>query len=284
MTGKYSAVIFRKKMKRRTFLQHSSFAIFAAAGLPKAIRNLQDAPNYYITSKDNTQQAQWIFDVAVYHNTLSNFATAADEAKKLTLKAYFFENPSQTQAAKVTEYSFHISSVKKLEDSPAKWEVSTKLDKKEGDHKFAKEIPKSPKFIITPYLSASLLDKKDKQVLDFKYHDPSSSSDGGDCFLTTACVTHKGLADNCPELETLRSLRQQYMLNHEEGQTLLHVYNKLGPALVNAIGSADNKAEILEYMYQKMILPAVELVKDNKPADAISYYKIFTKVLSEKYL
>lgn len=271
-------------MKRRAFLQQSSFAIFAAAGLPKAIHRLQDSPSYYVTATKATQPAQWLYDIAVLHNTLSNFATAGEEAKKLTLKAYFFENTTQTEATKVTEYSFRITSVKKQGDSPTKWEVSTKLDKKDGDHKFIKQIPKNPKFIITPYLRASLLDKKDNQILDFQYHDPSSTSEGSNCFLTTACVTHKGLSDNCTELGTLRKLRQEYMRTTPEGEALLQIYDRLGPALVNAINSADNKSEILEYMYQKMILPAVELVKDNKPADAISYYKIFTQALSERYL
>ncbi|MBN8862321.1 MAG: hypothetical protein J0H92_03075 [Sphingobacteriales bacterium] len=271
-------------MKRRTFLQQSSFAIFAAAGLPKAIRRLQDSPTYYVTPKNNSLQAQWLYDIAVYNNTLSNFSTASDEAKKLTLKAYFFENSSQTEASKVTEYGFRITGVKKLEDSPVKWEVSTKLDKKDGDHKFIKQIPKNPKFVITPYLSASLLDKKNNPILNFNYHDPSSISEGGNCFLTTACVTHRGLADNCTELNTLRRLREQHMRTNREGEEMLQVYDRLGPALVNAIRSADNKEEILEYMYQKMILPAVELVQHNKPADAISYYKIFTQALSERYL
>jgi len=271
-------------MKRRTFLQHSSFAILAAAGLPKAVRALQSSPNYYATAKDNTQQAQWVFDIGIYHSTLEDFAAASDDTKKLTLKAYFFESPSQTNASKVTEYAFRITGVKKLEDSPAKWEVSTKLDKKDGDHKFGKDVPKNPKFTVSPYLSAALLDKKDRQVLSFSYLNPSSNSEGGDCFLTTACVTHKGLADNCTELATLRHLRQEYMVNQQEGNAMLQVYKKLGPALVNAIESADNKAEILEYMYQKMIVPAVELVKNNKPAEAISYYKMFTKALEKRYL
>ncbi|MFT3674980.1 MAG: hypothetical protein QM781_03690 [Chitinophagaceae bacterium] len=271
-------------MKRRTFLQHSSFAIFAAAGLPKAVRALQDSPTHYATAKDNTQQAQWVFDIGIYHSTLENFSAASDDTKKLTLKAYFFESPSQTNASKVTEYTFRITSVKKLEDSPAKWEVSTKLDKKDGDHKFEKDVPKNPTFTVSPYLSAALLDKKDRQVLSFSYLNPNGNSEGGDCFLTTACVTHRGLADNCTELETLRHLRQEYMINEEGGKAMLQIYKKLGPALVNAIEAADNKAEILEYMYQKMILPAVELVKDNKPADAISYYKMFTQALSERYL
>lgn len=271
-------------MKRRTFLQQSSFAIFAAAGLPKAIHRLQDSPSYYVTATKATQPAQWLYDIAVQHNTLSNFATAGEEAKKLTLKAYFFENTTQTEATKATEYSFRITSVKKRGDSPTKWEVSTKLDKKNGDHKFIKQIPKNPKFIIAPYLSASLLDKKDNPILDFQYHDPSSTSEGGNCFLTTACVTHRGLADNCTELNTLRKLRQEHMRTNKEGKAMLQVYDRLGPALVNAICAADNKEEILEYMYQKMILPAVDLVKNNKPADAISYYKIFTQALSERYL
>lgn len=285
MTGNCRSVIFQqKKMKRRTFLQHSSFAIFAAAGLPKAIRRLQDSPAYYVTPKNDTEQSQWLYDISVYHNTLSNFSTASDEARKLTLKAYFYKDISQTAASKITEYSFRITSVKKLGNDPAKWEVSTKLDKKNGDHKFIKQIPKNPKFVITPYLSISLLDKKDNQILNFNYHDPSSTSEGSNCFLTTACVTHRGLADNCSELNTLRRLRQEHMCNNPEGEAMLQVYDRLGPELVNAIRSADNKEEILEYMYQKMILPAVELVQRNKPAEAISYYKIFTQALSERYL
>lgn len=270
-------------MNRRSFIQHSSLAALAVAGLPKAVRASQSAANHYITSRDYSLTSQWLFDTAIYHEALDGFASATDDLKILTLKAYYFENATQTTPAKTSDFTFKIVNVRKLESSPAKWEVSTKPDKKTGDYTFPKAVPKNPKFLVAPYLSAALLDKKDNPVINFTYSTPSSSSDGA-CFLTTACVEHKGLADDCDELETLRNLRRHFMQGREEGQLLLQQYDLLGPALVQAIVQAGNKAEILEYMYQHMILPSVALVKNNQPSAAVQYYKDFSQALAAQYL
>lgn len=92
-----------------------------------------------------------------------------------------------------------------------------------------------------------------------------------DCYLTTACVEYKGLADNCDELETLRELRT-WMLTNSKGKSLVEEYKKRAPMLVKKIKQSPNKELLLEYCYEN-VLTAVNLVKQNELSAAMNHYK-----------
>jgi hypothetical protein len=109
----------------------------------------------------------------------------------------------------------------------------------------------------------------------------SESKEG--CFLTTACVQHKNLPDDCEALGYLRMLRDDYMMQEPEGRELVKHYYQDGPSIVRAINTCTNKAEILDYMYEKMILPSVQLVKEKKYMEAVDYYKTFVMAIRNKY-
>jgi hypothetical protein len=108
-------------------------------------------------------------------------------------------------------------------------------------------------------------------------------SDDEDCFLTTACVKHLHLPDDCDELQILRGLRDDHMLANHEGRLLIEQYKVFGPAIVKAINNCENAHEIYRYIYEQMILPSVDLVKEGRLQDAAAYYAIFVKALHEKY-
>lgn len=46
----------------------------------------------------------------------------------------------------------------------------------------------------------------------------------GICFLTKACVEYAGLPDDCPELQTIRKFRDEYIHSLPDGGSLVEDY------------------------------------------------------------
>lgn len=81
-----------------------------------------------------------------------------------------------------------------------------------------------------------------------KHHDVQSK---GCCFLTTACVTHKGLPDDCEELTILRHFRDTYLINKLNGKDLIAMYYARAPYILANIHKRRKEEEemILESIY-----------------------------------
>ncbi|MBD1434553.1 hypothetical protein H8B06_17140 [Sphingobacterium sp. DN00404] len=112
----------------------------------------------------------------------------------------------------------------------------------------------------------------------------TTDSDDLDCFLTSACVFHKGLADDCYELQTLRQLRETAMRPIPEYDELISEYELIAPAMLKNIYRADNKHEILDCIYDQLVIPSILLIERNKPAEAIAYYANFVEMMKKEYL
>lgn len=129
---------------------------------------------------------------------------------------------------------------------------------------------------------------------DFSFTPPSlgsSSSDETndddyweDCFLTSACVFHKGLPDNCSELTILRNFRDQYMAKTAYGKQLINDYYQVGPATVQAIHSHPQKAQLFTFIYDQLIQPSITFIQQGKEELAMEYYQSFTKELHRRLL
>jgi hypothetical protein len=70
-----------------------------------------------------------------------------------------------------------------------------------------------------------------------------------DCFLTTACVEHAGLPDDCYELRTLRTFRDRYVSRLANGPALLAEYYTDAPRLVRAIQSSPDRGVLFGGIY-----------------------------------
>ena len=101
----------------------------------------------------------------------------------------------------------------------------------------------------------------------------SGGSGTGGCFLTTACVQAKNLPDDCDELETLRIFRDSFMMSTEQGRADVEHYYKLAPAIVNTINNLPNADEIWNSLFERVITPAVSLIKCDRLDDAYQLYK-----------
>lgn len=78
-----------------------------------------------------------------------------------------------------------------------------------------------------------------------------------DCFLTTACVEHKGLPDDCHELTMMRRMRDEWLLNQPGGREEIAEYYAIAPCIVAHINARPDAAEVWEKLYQEYILPCV---------------------------
>lgn len=117
------------------------------------------------------------------------------------------------------------------------------------------------------------------------YYDPDSSgcehntndTDGKDhdtgCYLTTAMCQILGKADNCYELETLRSFRENYMRMTDEGKELLKEYDIISPPIASKLLKLKNKMDIANIMLCDYINTSIELINNNDNEAAIIKYK-----------
>ena len=277
-------------MNRRNFLRSGSLAMIAVAGLPKASRafnnKMQTSSLTYRSKPEEGKEGQWLYEISIDHNTLENFKNAKPLDKNLLLKMAFFAGTDFDTATQQGDAGYVITKVKATDNDASIWEVTIKADKNMKDNtKLDKDFPKSPKLFVKKEAYVEIRDKKGNPWKSLAYVPPTSSGSGssGGCFLTTACVQHKQLTDDCDELETLRYLRDQFMKNDKACVELVKQYQVSGPAIVRAINNCENKGEIYDYMYDRMILPSVNLVKQESYSEAVEYYKTFVKALLKQY-
>lgn len=107
---------------------------------------------------------------------------------------------------------------------------------------------------------------------------------GGGCFITTACVEHQGLPDDCIELQTLRKYRDILIKNDDEFRSKVLEYYRKAPLIIQAIEKTDNKVDIYDNLYHKMIQPCVSFLINGKTNEAKSLYLDYYNYLSKRFL
>jgi hypothetical protein len=82
----------------------------------------------------------------------------------------------------------------------------------------------------------------------------------GGCLLTTACVAHAGLRDDCHELQMMRDLRESFLRHFPEGSELLAEYSLVAPQILQNIRSSPERDRILQDFLQwcRAVVPLVE--------------------------
>ncbi|HUX35911.1 MAG TPA: hypothetical protein VMV71_02650 [Candidatus Paceibacterota bacterium] len=127
----------------------------------------------------------------------------------------------------------------------------------------------------------------DNAVANEKYREGYENVTGSDpaeskCFLTTACVEHAGLADNCRELTVLRSFRDNYVAHLACGPAMLAEYCEVAPAIVQKIGQSAERDAVLAGIFDT-VKKAVELIEREKFQEAFACYKTMFADLKKHY-
>ena len=106
--------------------------------------------------------------------------------------------------------------------------------------------------------------------------------DNGGCFITTIVCKKLGYEDNCDILETLRSLRENYLKKNEDGRTLLQEYDIIGPVISHEI---DKRPVIVSiYLTKKYLIPCYILIKQGLFDLAVDLYKSMVNVLRYEFI
>lgn len=116
------------------------------------------------------------------------------------------------------------------------------------------------------------------------YLDEKTSSSGGGCFLTSACVKSKGLPDDCYELTRLRWFRDNVLAKTNEGKANIKQYYDIAPKIVESINSSCQSSAEYDDIYATWILPCVTLIDSGEYQKATEEYTKMVKMLSARYL
>lgn len=272
-------------MKRKEFLKKASSGFLAAAVLPllsfdKKKFLSKDKWGFYkyatVEKYDNNGKKWKIsFETTDFYITKfektpkeDRFVTFDNYNTKLIKTSYKIIDVKEKQ---VDSIIVHFLSLKMMKDKMEQEAVETAEDL------FGKDLILE----IHHECHAEINTKKSAAKINLKF---VPTFEGEDCFLTSACVYHKGLPDNCKELTTLRNLRETKMNPNLEYQKLIAEYEIIAPQMLMNINNAENKNEILDVIYNQLVLPSVALAEAGKEDEAIKLYADFVREMKSIYL
>lgn len=269
-------------MNRRKFLKKTSSGVLAAAFLPllsfdksKPISlDAYDSVEYY---KKNGRE--WLIMITINSDLLTNFRNIDKENRTISIESFDETsiltkyNIEKISEKTIEEKNLHFLTLKLLKDKNTEQQWDT------GEELFGKEI----ELEIHDKCHGVIRNEKQKVSINLRYARETKEGDA-ECFLTTACVFHKGLADDCKELTTLRNLRATKMNPNPKYQKLISEYELVAPKMLINIDKAENRSEILDAIYAKLVLPSVALIEEGKNTEAIEYYADFVNEMKTLYL
>lgn len=125
--------------------------------------------------------------------------------------------------------------------------------------------------------------KPDGKISRSKSGSGSGSGSEG-CYLTSACVTARGLSDQCEELQTLRSFRDGYLSEQPGGPAEIAQYYATAPKIVEAINQLPDAMEIWNRIFEELVKPCVRMIHANQNPKAHQLYKSYALQLAHSYL
>ena len=110
-----------------------------------------------------------------------------------------------------------------------------------------------------------------------------TESSGG-CYLTTACVTYRGMDDDCEILTKLRAFRDGYMASRDGGKKDIVQYYDVAPRIVEAIDKLGENARRSAYDgIFNVISECVTMIDSGDNEGAYAAYKGMALELESQY-
>ena len=106
----------------------------------------------------------------------------------------------------------------------------------------------------------------------------------GLCYITTAVCESRNLPDDCYELETLRSYRDDYLMQTEDGRNLVEEYYNVAPVIVMAIDMHKDSSDIYERIYQEYLVPCIQDAECGRKEECKRRYMDMVNELENTYL
>jgi len=117
-------------------------------------------------------------------------------------------------------------------------------------------------------------------------HQKNIDGPASGCYITTIVCDVLGYSDNCDVLENLRGLRDNVMQKDKKYSKLLMTYDVIGPQLANIMNKQykrDKDKMIALNIYQKYLVPAVNLYKNKQYDESIKKYIDMIEMLGSVY-
>lgn len=112
----------------------------------------------------------------------------------------------------------------------------------------------------------------------------ASGGNGSACYITTCCMTYKGLPDNCVELEVLRKYRDKLIQEDPEFRAKVIEYYRNAPLIIQQIENHTKKEDVYNELYNEMIKPCIDLLNAGQIDKAKNLYLQHYDWLLKKYL
>ncbi len=119
-------------------------------------------------------------------------------------------------------------------------------------------------------------------ISDWTVEASPSSSGGGGCILTTACVRAQGLPDDCAELGAFRRLRDGYVLHQPSGEDQIRRYYRTAPALIEAIDARPDADAVWARIYVDAVAKLTALIEYGElDAAAVMAWSVFDELVGD---
>lgn len=115
------------------------------------------------------------------------------------------------------------------------------------------------------------------------YQDISGGFRTSLCYITTAVCENMKKPDDCYELETLRNYRDTYLMETEEGRSLVEDYYETAPGLVLIMGMQKEKDEIYDRLYHTYLMPCIHMIEAGENEACKRHYMEMVNGLKEQY-
>lgn len=104
------------------------------------------------------------------------------------------------------------------------------------------------------------------------------------CYITTAVCENQNKPDDCYELQTLRTYRDQYLIEECHEEELVEEYYRLAPAIVEAINQKPNKSEIYQNILVTYIQPCIQFIEADEKESCKELYIKMVRTLEKEFL
>lgn len=104
------------------------------------------------------------------------------------------------------------------------------------------------------------------------------------CYITTAVCQHQNKPDDCYELTTLRSYRDQYLMQTEAGREIVNEYYNVAPELVMMIDMQENANQLYQNIYEDYLTPCIHNIENERNEECCDLYMQMVNNLKKTYL
>lgn len=106
----------------------------------------------------------------------------------------------------------------------------------------------------------------------------------GGCFLTSACMQRlkEDFDDDCEELSILREFRDTFVQQHYPES--VNYYYEVAPKIVKAMEERADSTKLFDDLYENLVAPCVQAVRQGNYLSAYSHYRSYTLALEKVYI